>query len=81
MVHPTLVNVTSHPALQRLTTDRSECDARLGSTCACRAFSGNWSSCSVHVCVVHIRSPLGSLARIGVVVGRMLSNGAVAVRK
>ena len=81
MVHPILVKVTSHPALQRLTTDRSECDARFGSTCACRACLGNWSRCSVHVCVVHILSPLGSLARIGVAVGCMLSNGAVAVRK
>ncbi len=81
MVHPILVNVTSHPALQRLTTESSECDARLGSTCACRAFSGSWSSSSVHVWVVHILSPFGSFALIGVTVGCMLSNGATLVRK
>jgi hypothetical protein len=81
MVHPILVNVTSHPALQRLTTDSSECDARFGSTCACRARSSNWSSCSVHVWVVQILSPFGSFARIGVAVGCILSNGATVVRK
>ena len=81
MVQPILLKVTSHPALQRLTTKMRECDAKCGSTCACRARSGNWLSCSVHVCVVQMVSPFGSFALIGAVVGSMLSKGAVVVRK
>jgi len=34
IVHPILLNVTSQPALQRLTMEISEWDERLGSTCA-----------------------------------------------
>ena len=34
IVHPILLNVTSQPALQRLTTEISEWDERLGSTWA-----------------------------------------------
>ena len=40
MVHPSFVNVISHPALQRLTTEMRECDARFGMMCAWRALSG-----------------------------------------
>ena len=81
IVHPILVKMTSHPALHRLTTEISECDARCGSTCACRAFSGKFSSCNVHVCVVQIVSPFGNFARIGVAAGCMFVKGAVVVRK
>ena len=81
IVHPTLEKVTSHPALHRCTTEMSECDAKCGSTCACRAFSGKLSSCNVHVCVVQIVSPFGNFARIGVVADRMWRNGALVVRK
>ncbi len=59
----------------------SKCDARFGSTCACRAFSGKCSSSNVHVCVVQIVSPFGIFAQIGVVAGCMFVNGAAVVRK
>ncbi len=81
IVQPILLKVTSHPALQRLTTEMSECDAKCGSTCACRARLGKWSSCNVHVCVVHIVSLFGSFAQIGDDAGCMLSKGAAVVRK
>ena len=81
IVHPILLKITSHPALQRLTTEMSECDARCGSTCACRARSGKWLSCNVHVCVVQIVSPFGNFARIGIVAVCMLLKGAAVVRK
>ena len=44
MVQPSFVNVTSHPALQRLTTEMRECEARFGRMCAWRALSGSCGS-------------------------------------
>jgi hypothetical protein len=81
IVQPILLKMTLHPALQRLTTEMSECDANCGSTCACLACSGKWLSCNVHLCVVQIVLPFRSFARIGDVAGHMLSKGAVVVRK
>ncbi len=81
IVHPILLNVTSQPALQRLTTEMRECDARLGSMWACRACSGRASMSNLHVCVVQMRSPFGSWARMGAFVGCLSVKGAVVVRK
>ncbi len=66
-----------HPALHIVTVDRSECAAR----CTTCALGGNAGMLRVHVCMECTRSPLGSRAMMGVVVGRMLVASADVVRK
>ena len=81
MVHPILLKVTSHPALHSVTTEMREWEARVGRMCAIPALSGNPSMVSSHVWVEQMRSPFGSVARIGVTVGCLFVPGAVVVRK
>ena len=80
-MQPILENKTLHPALHRVTAEMSECDARPGMMWAARALGGRDGRSSVHVCVDCTRSPLGRRAVIGVLVGVMLSAGALVVRK
>ncbi len=76
-----MVKCTVHPALHRVTTDRSECEARPGIMWAARALSG-WEGMSrVHVCVECTCAPFGRRATMGVVVGRILVAGTWVVRK
>ena len=81
MVHPILVKCTVHPALHRVTTDRSECEARPGIMWAARALGGREGMSRVHVCVECTRAPFGRRVLMGVVVGRILVAGALVVRK
>ena len=81
MVHPILVKCTVHPALHRVTTDRSECEARPGIMWAARALGGREGMSRVHVCVECTRAPFGRWVMMGVVVGRILVAGALVVRK
>ena len=81
MVHPILVKCTVHPALHRVTTDRSECDARPGTMWVVRALGGREGMLRVHVCVECTRAPFGRRAMMGVVVGRILVAGVSVVRK
>ncbi len=48
-----LVNATLHPALQRCTTDNSECDASPGMRCAGHTFYGGPVTCKECVCNEH----------------------------
>ena len=80
-MHPILVKCTSHPALHKVTTDRSECEARPGMMWAARALRGRARMSSVHVCVECTLSPLGRHAIIGVVVCCTFEAGALVVRK
>ena len=81
MVHPILVKAISQPVLQSVTTKMREWDAKLGMMWARRAAAGSAGMSNVHVCVDITRSPLGSRATMGLVVGVMLVAGAIGVRK
>ena len=81
MVHPILVKLTVHPALQRVTAEISECEARPEMICVVRALVGRDGRSNVQVCVDWTRSPLGSFAVIGVRVGVTSSAGASVVKK
>ena len=81
MVHPIWVECTVHPVLHRVTTDRSECEARLGIMWAAWALVGREGMLRVHVCVECTRAPFGRREMMGVVVGRILVAGALVVRK
>ena len=81
IVHPILPKVISQPALQSVTTEMREWDAKLGMMWARRAAAGSAGISNVHVCVDVTRSPLGSRATMGLVVGVMLVAGAIDVRK
>ena len=80
-MHPILVKCTSHPALHKVTMDRSECEARPGMMWAARALRRRVRMSSVHVCVECTLSPLGRHAIIGVVVCCTFEAGALVVRK
>jgi hypothetical protein len=77
IVYPILVKWMVHPALHKLTTDRSECEARPGMMWAARG--GNEGMLMVHVCVEFTRLPLGRWTMMGLVVGAMLFAGASVV--
>jgi hypothetical protein len=81
LVHPILVKWMVHPALHKVRTDSSECEARPGMMWAAWARGGNEDMLMVHVCVECTRSPLGRWAMMGLVVGTMLVAGASVVRK
>ncbi len=81
MVHPIWVKCTVHPVLHRVTTDRSECEARLGIMWAAGALVGREGMLRVQVYVECTRAPFGRRATMGVVVGRILVAGVSAVRK
>ena len=81
IVHPILLISTSHPALHRVTMETRECEARVGRMCAIRALCGSPSMASSQVWVEQMRSPFGSVAWIGVLVGCLFMLGAVVVRK
>ena len=73
--------VISQPALHSVTTEMREWDAKLGMMWARRAAAGSAGISNVHVCVDVTRSPLGSRATMGLVVGVMLVAGSIDVRK
>jgi hypothetical protein len=50
-MHPIFVKVTVHPALHIVTTDRSECNLRLGMMQAMQAPGGNDGMSRVHLCI------------------------------
>ncbi len=81
MVHSILVKAMSQPALQSVTTNMREWEAKWGMMWARRAAAWSVGMFSVHVCVDITRSLLGSCVTMGVVVGVMLVMGAVDVRK
>ena len=70
-----------HPALQRVTTERSEWEARLGMMWAVQVLTGRDGKSRVHVCVDWTLLPLGICAIIGDVVGMMFKARASVVRK
>lgn len=80
MVQLTFVNVTVHPALHMVTTERREWDARPGMMWAVRAFVGRSGRSIVQVCVDCTLSPFGRRAMRGTVAGIMLVAGASVVR-
>ena len=67
--------------LHRVTTKIREWEARPGMIWACCTDAGRAGISRVHVCVECTRSPLGSHAMMGLLVGRMLVMGAAVVRK
>jgi hypothetical protein len=69
IVQPVFVKLTLQPALQSVTAEISECDARPGIMWAARALGGRAGRSNMQVCVDWTRSPLGSRAVIGVRVG------------
>ncbi len=69
-----------HPALHKLTIDRSECEARPGMMWAARARDGDEGMLMVHMCVECTRLPLGRWAMMGLVVGTMLVAGMLVIR-
>ena len=81
IVHPILPKVISQPALQSVTTEMREWDAKLGMMWARWAAAGSAGMSNVHVCVDVTISPLGNWAMMGLVVGVMLVAGAIDVRK
>jgi hypothetical protein len=81
IVHPILVKWMVHPALHKLTTDRSECEARPEMMWAAWARGGNEGTLMVHVFAKCKHSPLGRQAIMGLVVGTMLVAGVSVVRK
>jgi hypothetical protein len=81
IVHPIFVKVMVHPALHIVTTDRSECKARLGMMQAAQAPGGNNGMSRVNLCVERTRSPFGRRATMGMAVGNMFVAGASVVRK
>ncbi len=81
MVHLILVKCTVQPAFHRVTTDRSECKARLGIMWAALALGGRFGMSRVHVCMECTHVPFGRRAMMGVVVGRILVAGASIGRK
>jgi hypothetical protein len=80
-MHPILVKCTSHPALHKVTMDRSECEARPGMMWAARASRGRAGMLRVQVCVECTCSSLGRHTMIGVIVCCTFEAGAVVVRK
>ena len=82
MVHPILVKCDLQPVLHRVTTDRSNCEARSGIMWAARTLGGREGMLRVQVCVECTSGvPFGRQAMIGVVVARILVAGASVVRK
>jgi hypothetical protein len=81
MVHLFFVNVTVHPALHMVTTERREWDARPGMIWAARASAGRSGRSRVQLCVDCTLSPSGRRAIRGSVAGTMLVAGASVVRK
>ncbi len=81
IVHPILMKWMVHPALHKLTTDRSECEVRPEMMLAARARGGNEGMLTVHVCVECTHLPLRRRAMMGLVVGTMLVAGALVIRK
>jgi len=81
MVQLIFVNVTVHPALNIVTTERREWDARPGMMWAARAPAGRSGSSRVQVCVNCTLSLLGRRAMRGTVAGTMLVAGASVVMK
>ena len=80
-VQPILVNMTSHPALHNVTTDRRECDASPGIRCAFRAACGRAGIAMVQSCVVVTLDPSGMVTLMGDSVSRTFSTGAVMSKK
>jgi hypothetical protein len=76
IVHPILVKTTLQPALHRVTTEMREWEARPGMIWACCTEAGRAEILRVHVCMECTRSPFGSRAMMGFLVGRMLVTGA-----
>ena len=81
MVQLIFVNVTVHPALHIVTTERREWDARPGMMWAALAPAGRSGRSRVQVCVDRTLSPFGRRAMRGTVAGEMLVAGASVVRK
>jgi hypothetical protein len=81
IVRPILVKWMVQPALHKLTTDRSECEARPRMMWVVRAHGGNEGMLMVHVCVECTHLPSVRWAIIGLVVGTILVVGASVVRK
>ena len=81
MVNMILVKCTVQPALHRVMTNKSECEARPGILWVAQALGGMFGMFRVHVCVECTRAPFGRRAMMGVVVGRILVAGESVVRK
>jgi hypothetical protein len=81
IVHPILVKTTLQPALHRVTMKMREWEARTGMIWACRTEAGRAEMLRVHVSVECMRSPFGSQATMGLLVGCMLVMGAAVMRK
>jgi hypothetical protein len=81
IMHPILVKMTLQPALHKVTTVMSEWEARPGMIWVRWAEAGRAGILRVHVCVECTRSPFGSRAMMGLLVGRMLVMGAAVMSK
>ena len=81
IVHPIFMKVMVHPALHIVTTDRSECNLRLGMMQAMQAPGGNDGMSRVHVCVERTCSPFGRWVTMGMAVGSMFVACVSDVRK
>jgi hypothetical protein len=81
MEHPILVKVTVQPVLHIVTTDRRECNVRLGMMWAYLAAAGSSGRSRVQVCIDWTLSPFGRWATRGTVAAQMFVAGASVVRK
>ena len=81
MVQLIFVKVTVHPALNMMTTERREWDARPGMIWAAHAPAGRSGRSRVQVWVDCTLSPLGRWVMRGTSAGMMLGVGASVVRK
>jgi hypothetical protein len=81
MMQLILVKVTVHPALQIVTTERRECDTRLGMIWAAWAAGGRSGRLRLHVCIDCTLSSLRRRAMRGAAAGSMLVAGASVVKK
>jgi hypothetical protein len=81
MVQLIFIKVTMHPALHIVTTERNECNARLGITWAAWALAGRSGKLRVQVCVNCTLSPFGRQVMRGTAARTMFVAGALVIKK
>jgi hypothetical protein len=81
IVHPILVKGTLQPVLHRAMMEMREWEVRPEIMWASQAKAGRAGMLRAHMCVECMRSPFGSRAMMGLLMGHMLVMGAAVARK
>ena len=76
-----LLNITLHPTLHSVTTDRSKCEDNSGMMCPRRDFCGSIGISSVHICVDLTHFPYGNVTLMPSVVGSFVATVALVIMK